>query len=265
MKYFLSFFISLFASVENTSKQTDDFCNLRNTSTQNGEEINYTVFYAAAGIYVNAGWANFTNKIEKLNGKTVYHVTGEGASNSKYDWIYRVRDKYESFIDTTSMQSLKFSRDVQDGKVKKKESFTFNRKANTVTTDSGVVKVPPCIQDVLSCIYYARNIDFSKYKKNDKIPFKMFLEGEVHSLYIRYLGKEEVKTKYAKFKAIKFRPLLVEGTIFSGGEDMTVWVSDDANKVPVRIESKILIGSIKVDMTGFKNLRHPLVSRVKKG
>ncbi len=145
-----------------------NFATCANTSTQNDEEINYTVFYAAAGIYVNAGWANFTNKIEILNGKTVYHVTGEGASNSKYDWIYRVRDKYESFIDTTSMQSLKFKRDAEDGKVKKKR----------------------------------------RAKKNHKISFKMFLEGEVHSLYIRYLGKEEVKTKYAKFKAIKFRPLL---------------------------------------------------------
>lgn len=242
----------------------NDFCNIRNTTTQQGEEIEYTVYYSAAGLYINAGSARFVNRLDKLNGKTVYHMKGEGQSNSRYDWIYKVRDVYESYIDTASMQPLKFIRNVQEGKTKKYESISFNRNANTAITDSGIVKVPPCIQDVLSTIYFARNIDFSKFKKDDKIPFKMFLENEVHPLYIRYMGKEDIKTTFGKFKAIKFKALLVEGTIFSGGENMTVWVTDDANRIPVRIQSSILIGSIKVDMSGFKNLRYPLAALEKK-
>ena len=90
----------------------------------------------------------------------------------------------------------------------------------------------------------------------------MFLDNEVYSLYIKYLGKEQIKTKYGTFKAIKFSPLLVKGTIFSGGEKMTVWVTDDANHIPVRIESPISVGSVKVDMMGYKNLRHPLASLI---
>jgi hypothetical protein len=86
----------------------------------------------------------------------------------------------------------------------------------------------------------------------------------VYNLYIRYLGKEEVKTKYDKFNAIKFKALLIPGTIFKGGEDMTVWVSDDQNRLPVRIESQILIGSIKIDMASYKNLRYPLAVQNKK-
>jgi hypothetical protein len=111
---------------------------------------------------------------------------------------------------------------------------------------------------VLSAIYYARNIDYNKYKPGDKIPFTMFLDEEVHNLYIRYLGKEEIKTRYGKFRAIKFKPMLIKGTIFEGGEKMTVWVSDDRNRVPLRIESPITVGSVKVDMMGYKNLRYPL-------
>jgi hypothetical protein len=244
--------------------QDEGFCGIINTTTQNGEEISYTVFYSVSGIYVTAGDATFSNRLEKLNGRSVYHVMGTGKSNSSYDWIYKVRDRYESFIDTLTMQPLKFIRDVHEGKNKKYENISFNRSANTAITDSGVYKVPSCIQDVLSTIYYSRNIEFSKYKEGDKIPFTMFLENEVHSLYLRYLGKEEVKTRYGKFNAIKFKPLLVEGTIFSGGEKMTVWVSDDANHIPVRIESEILIGTIKVDMMGYKNLRYPLSSLEKK-
>ena len=130
-------------------------------------------------------------------------------------------------------------------------------------TTEGVFKVPDCVQDVVSAVYYARNVDYSKYKPNDKIPFTMFLDNEVFNMYIRYLGKETVKTKYGKFKAIKFKPLLVKGTIFEGGEKMTVWVTDDPNHVPVRIESPIVVGKVKVDMMSSRNLRYPLSSLIK--
>lgn len=246
------------------ARMQSDFCHIKNTTTQDGEEIRYTVFYSAAGLFVHAGSASFINKLEKLNGKAVYHMIGEGRSNSRYDWIYKVRDRYESYIDTATMQPLQFFRDVQDGKTKKKERVVFNRKNNTATSDSNTIKVPVCVQDVMSTIYYARNIDFSSYKKNDRIPFNMFLENEVHELYIRYMGKEEIKTTYGKFRTIKFKAMLVEGTLFSGGENMTVWVSDDANRLPVRIQSPILIGNIKVDMSGYNNLRHPLTALEKK-
>jgi hypothetical protein len=241
-----------------------EFCGIRNNSTKDGEAISYQVYYSLAGIYVNAGWASFTNKLENMNGRPVYHVTGSGGTYTSYDWIYRVRDIYESYIDTADMLPVKFTREVDDGGKKKSEKLLFNHSAHTVTTEKGQIKIPACVQDVLSMIYYARNIDFSGYKPGDKIPFKMFLENETHEMYIRYLGKEEIKTKYGKFHSIRFRPLLVAGTIFSGGEDMTVWVSDDPNHVPVRIESPILVGTIKVDMMDYRNLRHPLSGLIKK-
>lgn len=241
-----------------------NFCGIKNSTTQNGEEITYTIYYALAGAHVNAGSTTFANKVEKFNGRTVYHVTGVGGSNVKYDWIYKVRDRYESYIDTSTMQPLKFFRDVNEGNTKKMETVNFNHTNHTATNETGTYKVPACVQDVLSMIYYARNIDFDKYKKGDKIPFQMFLENQVYDLYIRYQGKEDVKTKYGKFNAIKFKVLLIPGTIFKGGEDMTVWVSDDENHIPVRIESQIMVGSIKVDMTSFKNLRYPLGNVVKK-
>ena len=112
-------------------------------------------------------------------------------------------------------------------------------------------------------IYYLRNIDFNKYKPEDKIPFNLFLDNQVYNVYIKYLGKERVKTQYGTFNAIKFKPLLLKGTLFEGGEKMTIWVTDDLNHIPVRIESSIIVGSIKADMMGFKNLRYPLSSLVR--
>ncbi len=241
-----------------------EFCGLRNTAFQEGEIVNYNVYYSIIGLYINAGNASFEVNQEKLNNKPVYHVTGKGSSNSNYDWIFKVRDRYESFIDTNTLQPLKFIRDVDEGGYKINEDVTFNKDVNTAVSAKGVVKIPACIQDVISSIYYARNIDFSKYNPDEKTPFTMFLDNEVYNLYIKYIGKEEIKTRYGKFKAIKFSPLLVKGTIFSGGEKMMVWVTDDANRIPIRIESPISVGSVKVDMMGYRGLRYPLSSLIYK-
>jgi len=261
IKYILLTGFSICVLTINAGKPfEDEFCGVKNLTTQNGEQITFHVYYSVAGIYINAGTAIFSNTLEKLNGKPVYHIVGDGKTNPSYDWIYKVRDKYETFIDTASMQPLKFIRNVHEGSTKIYENITFNHSTNTATTTKGVFKVPNCVQDIISSIYYARNIDFNKYKKNDRIPFSMFLDNEVYSMYIRYLGKENVKTKYGTFRAIKFKPLLLKGSVFEGGEKMTIWVSDDANKIPVRIESPITVGSIKVDMMSYKNLRYPLSS-----
>jgi hypothetical protein len=132
-----------------------------------------------------------------------------------------------------------------------------------VVTTTGVYKTPDCIHDVISAVYYARNINFDNYKVGDKIYLSLFLDDEVHNIYIRYMGKETIKTRYGKFRTIKFKPLLIKGSMFEGGEKMTVWVSDDANHLPLRIESPIVVGNVKVDMMGYRNLRYPLSSMIK--
>jgi hypothetical protein len=240
----------------------NDFCAIKNRAFSAGEKLTFKVFYTVAGLYVAAGEASFNNTLETLNNKPVYHIVGDGKTYPFYDGFFKVRDRYESFIDTTTLQPYRFIRNIYEGGYKKYENVTFNKSTNAAVTNDGVFKVPSCIQDVLSAIYYSRNIDFNKFKPGDKIPFSLFLDKEVFEMYIRYLGKETVKTKYGKFRAIKFKPLLIKGTIFEGGEKMTVWVSDDGNKIPVRIESPISVGSIKVDMISYSNLRYPLSSLV---
>lgn len=238
----------------------EEFCNTRNTTFQNGEQLSFYVYYSIIGLYVNAGNATVSVNTERLNNKPVYHVIAEGKSNSSYDWVSKVNDRYESYIDTGTMLPIKFVRSVEEGHHKQFETISFNRIANTVVTNDGVYKVPSCIQDVLSALYYARNINFDKYQPGDKIGFNMFIDNEVYNMYIRYVGHETVKTRYGKFRAIKFKPLLIKGTVFEGGEKMNVWVSDDGNHIPLRVESPLSVGSIKIDMMSYRNLRYPLSS-----
>jgi len=238
--------------------------NAQNHAFQPGEKITYSVAYHVIGVYVNAGTASFTTAKVNYGDGEVYHFVGEGATNTRYDWIFKVRDRYESYFDANTMQPVKAIRNVSEGKYKKYEEVSFDTQANTVVTPKGVYKVPANIQDVISTVYYARNIDYSKYKKGDKIPFNMFLGSTVYNIYIKYVGKETVKTKYGIFNAIKLQPLLLKGDTFKGGEGMTVWVTDDNNHIPVRIESELSVGSIKVDLKQYENLKYPLALVQKK-
>lgn len=241
----------------------EDFCGKRNTAFQDGEKISFKVYYNMGRLWAGAGLASFTVNEEKLNGRTVLHVTGDGKTLKSYEWFYKVNDRYETWIDAETMLPLKFVRNVNEGGYRIYETANFNHARRQVVTNKGIFKIPACAQDVLSAIYYARNIDYSKYKPGAKIPFSMFLDGEVYNLHITYHGKKRIKTKYGTFNTLKISPLLIEGTIFKGGDKMMIWVSDDQNHIPVRIDSPIVVGSIKVDLVGYKNLRNPFTALIR--
>lgn len=262
VKYIIGASLLLFATM-NTYAQ-DDFCRLKNISFHEGEKLSYKVYYNMGAIWIGAGIANFSVTTTELNGRKVFHLKGDGRTLKTYDWFFKVNDTYESYVDAETLLPAKFVRNVNEGGFKIYNNVTFNQGMRQAISTNGVFKVPDCVQDVVSAIYYARNIDYNKYKPGDKIPFSMFLDDKVYNLYIRYNGKERIKTKYGTFNTIKISPLLIEGTIFKGGEKMMVWVTDDNNHIPVRVDSPILVGSITVDLLGYENLRNPLAGLVKK-
>lgn len=230
---------------------------------QPGEQIRYTVFYSLVGLYVNAGSATITTAEAKIANKDAYHIVGEGKTHSSYDWIITVKDRFESYVDANTLEPLKFVRHIEEGDYRKHEEIHFDPKANTATTSEGIVKVPDQVQDLVSSLYYARNIDYNKYRVGEKIGFKLFLDDKIYDMHVRYAGRETIKTRYGTFKAIKLKPLLIKGKVFEGGEKMTIWITDDGNRLPVRVESPLTVGSIKMDLMHYRNLKHPLTSLTK--
>ena len=240
-------------------KQTKELCSQFNTSFNAGEKITYTIFYNVIGLYVNAGDAQFTVTPTKWEGDAAYAFTATGNSNRKYDWIFKVRDKYESIVDIKTLLPYFFSRSINEGSFHQNQTLAFNQKSNEVTTQKGTsFKAADCTFDVISAVYAVRNLDFSNLQVNEKVYLNFFLDNELFPSYFKYLGKEIIQTRFGKFKAIKIAPLLVKGSMFEGGELMTIWVTDDDNHVPIRIETPIIVGSIKVDMKSYQGLRHPL-------
>ena len=240
----------------------DEFCGIKNTTFIAEEKVTMKIFYSTLGMYIGAGEAVFNTTLERYNGKAVYHCIGDGKTYSFFDNFFKVRDRYETYIDTLTMLPYKFVRNVNEGGYKTYNNVTFNQDANTAVSTNGAFKVSNCIQDVISSVYYARNINFDKYKAGDKINFDLFLDDEVYHMYIRYIGKEKVRTRFGKYNAIRIKPLLIKGTIFEGGENMNAWFSDDPNHVLLRVESPISVGSIKVDLMKYSNLRYPLTSLI---
>lgn len=246
-------------------KQAKEICSQSNTSFLPGEKITYTIYYNVIGLYVDAGNAKFTITPTKWEGESAYALTATGNSNQRYDWIFKVRDKYESIVDANNLMPYFFSRSINEGSFHQNQSLTFKQKSNEIVTHKGEsFKSADCTFDVISAIYAARNLDFKNLQINEKVYLSFFLDNEMFPSYFKYLGKEIIRTKFGKFNAIKIAPLLVKGTMFKGGEQMTIWVTDDENHIPIRIETPIIVGSIKVDMKKYEGLRYPLTALIEK-
>ena len=237
---------------------------LRNISFQDGEKLTFRVYYNMGFIWINSGNAEFNVKSETVDNHNTYHITGVGKTANSFEWFYKVSDVYESFIDKETMLPLRFVRNVNEGGMKFCNDVCFDHAKEQAVSNKKNYPIPKSTQDVLSSMYFARNINYNKYSAGDKIPFTMFLDNQVYNLYIKYIGKEKISTKMGVFNAIKISPLLIEGTIFKDGNKMTIWLSDDDNHLPVRIESPILIGSIKIDLLQYENIRNPFAGMISK-
>jgi hypothetical protein len=207
----------------------------------------------------------------KYDGRDVYHLYAYGSSFKSYDWIFKIREKYQSYIDPETQMPLWYERDVYEGGYTAFEDYRFDYQNNLIHTYvqkskrpavKGSLPLTPCLFDVMSAVYYFSSVDYNKFREGDKIPITMILDSEVYKLYIRYLGKEEVKTRdKTRYKCIKFAIKLVEGTLFKGDEDAVIWVTDDKNRVPVIVEAKILVGSVKAILNDAKGLKHLIIHK----
>lgn len=227
---------------------------VQNEAFNTGEKLTYRVHY---GVF-EAGEATLcVNSVyDTLGGRLCYHVVGIGTTAPAVDPFFKVRDRYESVIDKQSIVPWLFVRRVDEGGYKITENVVFNHYRNTATSAKGTFSTPDHIQDLVSAFYYARSIDYSKAKPGDVYPIRAFLDNEVIPLNLKFIGREKVKSKKGTFNCLKFRPLLQEGRVFKEQEDMTIWISDDKNKIPIRVQTELLVGSIKMDIADYSGLKN---------
>lgn len=241
-------------------------CGIEQQVFRAGEQLTYKAYFNWNFIWLEAADVKFT--VTLSDSKQFYNLSSIGTSLPKYDWLYKVRDTFRSRVDTVTLQPYWFHRDTREGSYIVDNHYNFNYEKQIVYTDTDnsefgtardTLEFPDCTFDVLSAIYYTRGLNFENRYEGEKIPITFLIDNELFNLYIRYLGKETITTRAGdRFRCIKFNILLVEGTIFEGGEDMTVWATDDRNHIPVLVKSKIVLGAVKAYLTNYRNVKYTM-------
>ena len=217
------------------------------------EKLVYDGYYNWGMIWIKAGRVEFSlspckkypnaNKLEAI-----------GISIPSWDWVFKVRDTLTSIYDAETFLPYEFSRKAHEANYHKTFDYKFNYADTLIIGDihridryrrSDTLKLLPDTYDMLSVAWMTRELEFDKYKKNELIPIRVLIDSKIYDLHIRYLGVDKVKVMGHKKECYVFSPLLVEGKIFRGGEGMKIWVSNDKYRLPVQVEAKILIGSVK--------------------
>ena len=227
---------------------------------QEGEWLKYRLHYG----FLNASYA--TMKLEKaqIKGKTVYRAIGKGKTTGFASLFFKVDDTYESFFELDSVRPVYFKRDIYEGGYTKHIEIDYDFEGNSAKiynikdSTSFSLDIHDKIQDILSSTYYLReNFSTENLEIGDEIPLDMLFDDDgVYDFKLRYLGEEIIKTKFGKVPCLAFRPLVKSGRIFREQESLTLWVSNDQNRIPVRIQADLRVGSIKADLEGYNGLKN---------
>ena len=239
-----------------------------NTTFEPGEELTYVVSYNWLIPWIEVGEIKISVKNDDYNNSSAYHIIGEGTTFKSWDWFFKVRDRYESYIDTQTLKPFYFNRNIKEGSFKQFTAydFDFNRciviskntvKENPVKSDT--ISITNSTFDIISALFYARNLDLTRLKNGDTIPITIILDQELYKIYFSYAGIENIKIKkLGNIECIKFNIALVEGNIFRKGSHMTLWATNDKNRLPVHIESPIIVGYVKASITDIRGNRYAI-------
>lgn len=217
------------------------------------EELKYTGYYNWGFIWIRAGEVKFNMKASERYPGAV-ELEAVGTSLPSWDWVFKLRDTLTSHFDPQTYLPYEFSRKAHEGNYHKTFDYDFdydNEKVYGLTHKIGkyvrldTVVLEPRTYDMLSVAWMARSLDFDSFQPADTIPVKILIDSKIYNLYIRYLGTDKIRVSGKKREAYVFSPLLVKGDVFKGGENMKIWVSKDEYRVPLMVEAKILVGSVK--------------------
>jgi len=248
-------------------------CLLTNDVFGDGELVTYTVSYNWGPVWVDAGLVTFSAKSELYHGKPSWHLISTGKTFSSYDVLFKVRDRYDTWIDPLTFSTFEFKRYIFEGGYMLQNTLVFdyqkgkilsNTKSNNNRLRTDTLRAKPCTFDMLSAIYYTRTLDLASLKHDIRYPVNIMIDDSVYHIYIRPAGREIVEnTDGKRYHCLKFHAKMVGGTIFKGDEDVTVWVTDDRNKIPVYVEAHIQIGTIKAYLKEAKGVKNPMSSLVR--
>lgn len=241
------------------------FDSQREDAFQTGEWFKFRVHYGL----INAGYATLEVQDGIIYNKKVYHVIGKGYTTGMSRLFFKVDDLYESYFDKVTGNPYKYVRKIYEGGYIKNQEGLFNQASDRVLVKDYENKtertfvIPNNTQDIVSTFYYLRNYpNINKLKVGESVSIDMFFDEEIKKFKLKFIGREDISTKFGVIPTMIFRPLVQSGRVFKEQEALTVWISDDDNKIPVRIQASLTVGSIKADLDSFKGLKNSFTIKV---
>jgi hypothetical protein len=267
MKLLVKGFLVLVILASFTGEKRKEFIPVKNTSFSTGEILEYRVNFG----FFTVGQASTVveKKIFNINSRPCYKVDAYGETLGFVSWITKVNDQWGAYIDTSALVTHISYRKIKEGNYRKDEVITYDHdklqaEVKVMNKETGIYgepkfyKTPDNVRDMVGGFLYLRVIDFSKYKKGDTLAISGFFEDTPYNMKIIYSGKEKVKTKIGVVLCHKLIPVMPDNKIFDGENSITCWISDDGNRIPIKIQAKMFIGSTGVELVGFKGLRNQL-------
>lgn len=227
-----------------------------------GEFFKFKISYSK---FLSAGYATLELTESVYNNRSVYYAKGYGANTGLSKLFFKVEDHYQSYFDKETGKPYMSVRNISEGSHKRNQRAYFNQNTNKVLLkdisrkSEKTIDVPSNVQDVVSTFYYLRNHpDINNLKTGQAIDVDMFFDDEIIKFKLKYTGKETIKTKFGNVSTMVFKPMVQAGRVFKEQESLTVWISDDKNKMPLKIKADLAVGSISADLHEYKGLKYPL-------
>lgn len=231
-----------------------------------GEWFKFRIHYG----FIDAGYATLEVKEAFKNDKQVFHAIGKGYTTGITKVFFNVEDNYESYFDMETGKPYQFVRKIDEGGYTKNQEGFFNQQTNKILVKDYKNKTentfyfPENTQDIVSTFYYLRNYPtINTLVVGESVLVDMFFDNETTKFKLKFLGKEYINTKFGKVSTMIFRPYVQSGRVFKEQESLTVWISDDDNKIPLRIQASLAVGSIKADLESFRGLKYPFKIKAK--
>jgi len=226
-----------------------------------GEVISFRIHYG----FITAGNATLSTTKTSYKGQPAFYVRGIGKTSGAAKAFFKVEDVYESYI-SENREPLFYVRNVSEGSYTQHLQSTFNPSNNTLVlvdkkhTDrpAKTVKVPNDVQDILSCFYYLRSQSSENLKVGTVMKMNVWIDDELFPFQLKVVGTENVSTKFGKINCLKIIPSVISGRVFKEKEGVTMWVTNDQNRLPVLIKAELAVGAIKASIDNFANIKYPL-------
>ncbi len=217
------------------------------------EKIDYEIYYA----FVTGGKLTMQTSEVEENGENLIHLVAKGNTVGLIDKIYHIMEDYEAWSDQTTLLPRHALKNVRESaEYKRYITYQFDHENHKVNSShSGEHSILDECYDIIAACYKIRTMDLSKLTAGQTIKLNTFFGEENWPLVLKYICTEDVKiSKLGKIKCYKFVPMVEKGGVFTDKDALKMWISADDNKIPIRAQCSLVLGSAKIDIVRHSGL-----------